>query len=106
MLKEPITKDDVIALKLVSGEEVIAKVVTNDETMLTVNKPLTLIHTPKGIAMSQYILMQDMTVPVSIDKEKVIVMTKANTIASDQYTQTLSSIKKPTQQEKSQIITS
>ena len=106
MLKEPIKKDDVIALKLVSGEEVIAKVVTNDETMLTVNKPLTLIHTQKGIAMSQYILMQDMTVPVSIDKEKVIVMTKANTIASDQYTQTLSSIKKPTQQEKSQIITS
>ena len=41
-----------------------------------------------------------------LDKEKVIVMTKANTIASDQYTQTLSSIKKPTQQEKSQIITS
>ena len=106
MLKEPIKKDDVIALKLVSGEEVIAKVVTNDETMLTVNKPLTLIHTPKGIAMSQYILMQDMTVPVSIDKEKVIVMTKANTVASGQYTQTLSSIKKPTPEEKSQIITS
>ena len=78
MLKEPIKTDDIIALKLVSGEEVIAKVVTNDETMLTVNKPLTLIHTPKGVAMSQYILMQDMTVPVSIDKEKVIVITKAN----------------------------
>ena len=55
MLKEPIKTDDVVALKLVSGEEVIAKVVTNDETMLTVNKPLTLIHTPKGVAMSQYI---------------------------------------------------
>ena len=105
MLKEPIKKDDVIAMKLVSGEEVIAKVVTNDETMLTVNRPLTLIHTPKGIAMSQYMLMQDMTVPVSIDKEKVIVITKANTIASDQYTQTLSSIKKPTPAEKSNIIT-
>jgi hypothetical protein len=105
MLKEPIKTDDIIALKLVSGEEVIAKVVTNDETMLTVNKPLTLIHTPKGVAMSQYILMQDLTVPVSIDKEKIIVLTKANSIASDQYTQTLSSIKKPTPQEKSQIIT-
>ncbi len=106
MLKEPIKKDDVIAMKLVSGEEVIAKVVTNDETMLTVNKPLTLIHTPKGIAMSQYMLMQDMTSPISIAKEKVMIMTKANTMAADQYTQTLSSIKKPTQEEKSSIITS
>jgi hypothetical protein len=105
MLKEPIKKDDVVALKLVSGEEVIAKVVTNDDSILTVNKPLTLIHTPKGIAMSQYILMQDMTVPVQIAKEKVIVMTKANSIASGQYTQTLSSIKKPTPEEKSNIIT-
>ena len=105
MLKETIKKDDIIALKLVSGEEIIAKVVINDETTLTVQKPLTLIHTPKGLAMSQYILMQDMTVPVSIDKEKVIVMTKANTVASGQYTQTLSSIKKPTPEEKSSIIT-
>ena len=55
--------------------------------------------------MSQYILMQDMTVPVQIAKEKVIVMTKANSIASGQYTQTLSSIKKPTSEEKSNIIT-
>jgi hypothetical protein len=105
MLKEIIKKDDIIALKLVSGEEVIAKVVINDEATLTVQKPLTLIHTPKGLAMSQYILMQDMTLPVQIAKEKIIVTTKANIMASEQYTTTLSSIKKPTPAEKSSIIT-
>jgi hypothetical protein len=55
--------------------------------------------------MSQYILMQDMTLPVQIAKEKIIVTTKANIMASEQYTTTLSSIKKPTPAEKSSIIT-
>jgi|ETNmetMinimDraft_28_1059901.scaffolds.fasta_scaffold262894_2 hypothetical protein len=94
MLKEQIKKDDIVALKLVSGEEVIAKVVTDNNSMLTVNKPLALIQTPQGIAMGQYILMQDITVPVEISKEKIIVMTKANSVAVDQYAKTLLSSKK------------
>jgi hypothetical protein len=49
--------------------------------------------------------MQDMTLPVQIAKEKIIVTTRANTMASEQYTSTLSSIKKPTPEEKSSIIT-
>ena len=53
MIVNKYKKDDIITLKLVSSEEVITKVVEANEDSFTVAKPMMLIHTPKGVAMSQ-----------------------------------------------------
>ena len=104
MLKEPIKTDDIIALKLVSGEEVIAKVVEEGADSIKVMKPMMLVHTPKGLAMSQFMMMQDVKDAIEISTSNIIAITKANSVASSQYSQTVTSIKAPTPEEKSKII--
>tara|TARA_B100001094_G_scaffold323370_1_gene374157 strand:+ start:996 stop:1316 length:321 start_codon:yes stop_codon:yes gene_type:complete len=106
MIVNKYKKDDIITLKLVSSEEVITKVVEASEDSFTVSKPLMLIHTPKGVAMSQFLMMQDIDDTIVLPMSQIVAVTKANSVASSQYSQTISSIKVPTPEEKSSIIQS
>lgn len=106
MIVNKYKKDDIITLKLVSSEEVITKVVETSEDSFTVSKPLMLIHTPKGVAMSQFLMMQDIDDTIVLPMSQIVAVTKANSVASSQYSQTISSIKVPTPEEKSSIIQS
>ena len=99
-------KGEVVAIKLVTGDEVIAKLVEADMDDIRLSKPMMLVHTPKGLAMSQFMMMQDVEDVIVISTDKIIAITKANSVASSQYTQTVSSIKVPTPEEKQSIITS
>ena len=95
---------DIVAIKLVTAEEVIAKVVEEGADSIKVMKPMMLVHTPKGLAMSQFLMMQDVKDAVEISTSNIIAITKANSVASSQYSQTVTSIKAPTPEEKSKII--
>ena len=95
---------DIVAIKLVTAEEVIAKVVEEDENSIKVSKPMMLVHTPKGLAMSQFLMMQDVKDAIEISTSNINAITKANSVASNQYSQTDTSIKAPTPEEKSKII--
>lgn len=97
-------KGDIVAIKLVTAEEVIAKVVEEGADSIKVMKPMMLVHTPKGLAMSQFLMMQDVKDAVEISTSNIIAITKANSVASSQYSQTVTSIKAPTPEEKSKII--
>jgi len=105
MIVNKYKKDDIITLKLVSSEEVITKVVEANEDSFIVAKPMMLIHTPKGVAMSQFLMMQDIDDTIVLPMSQIVAVTKANSVASSQYSQTISSIKVPTPEEKSSIIT-
>ena len=95
---------DIVVLKLVTGEEVIAKLAEGDMDNIKLSKPMMIVHTPKGLAMSHYIMMQDIEDVIVISTDKVITITKANSVATSQYQQTVSSIKMPTPEEKQKII--
>jgi hypothetical protein len=95
---------DIVAIKLVTAEEVIAKVVEEGADSIKVIKPMMLVHTPKGLAMSQFMMMQDVKDAIEISTSNIIAITKANSVASSQYSQTVTSIKAPTPEEKSKII--
>ena len=96
---------DIVAIKLVTAEEVIAKVVEDNTDSIKVMKPMMLVHTPKSLAMSQFMMMQDVKDAVELPRSNIVAMTKANSVASGQYSQTVTSIKAPTPEEKSKIIT-
>lgn len=96
---------EIVAIKLVTAEEVIAKVVEDSTDSIKVMKPMMLVHTPKGLAMSQFMMMQDVKDAVELQRSNIVAMTKANSVASGQYSQTVTSIKAPTPEEKSKIIT-
>jgi hypothetical protein len=51
-------------------------------------------------------MMQDVKDAIELPRSNIIAITKANSVASSQYSQTVTSIKAPTPEEKSKIIAS
>ena len=103
MLKENSYKEhDIIVFRLIGGDEVIARYVSENEDTMTVKKPLVLGMTQNGLGMQQYVIMGNMENPFHINKSAVITSQIANKAAQDNYIQGTSSIAQPP---KSKIIT-
>lgn len=56
MLSNSISVNDIITIKLISGEEIIAKYIEQDVSTLTVSKPLLLAQQGNGMILAPYIL--------------------------------------------------
>ena len=103
MLKENNHKEnDIIDIRIIGGDEVIAKFVSETEDTITVRKPLALAMMQNGLGLQQYVIMGNMDNPFVINKKAIITTQVANQGAQDNYVQGTSSIKVPP---KSQIIT-
>lgn len=80
-------KGDVISIKLVTGEEVVAKFIEETDTAITVDKPMTLQLGPQGMGISQFMLTMDMDSKVTISKQNCLVIAPTRKEMSDQYIQ-------------------
>ena len=109
MITKKYEKNDIVAIKLSSGEEVITKVIEDNDSSMLVSKPIALVVTPKGAAMTQFLMMQDMNQTVELQKTHIVLLAKANKTASDQYIATTTNIQPasamPSQPHPSKIIT-
>jgi len=79
--------NDIIAMRIQGGDEVVAKFISQDEKTIKVAKPLALAITQQGVGMTQYLMMADMTKDFVFNKSAVITMQKANKGATDSYIQ-------------------
>ena len=77
--------NDIIAMRIQGGDEVIAKFLSQDDKIIKVSKPLALTMTPQGMGMTQYIMMADMNKSFSINKSSVVTMQHARKHAADNY---------------------
>lgn len=84
--KSKFNQGDIVSLKLISGEEVIGKYVSEDMMELVLNKPIMLAMTPKGPAMAPMMVTLDPEKDYAITKSAIIL--KGNTVReiADQYT--------------------
>ncbi len=85
----------VVTFKLITGEELLARV--QDETLIEfkITKPVTLVPTKQGtLAMMPYLLSTDLnTLAISLNKSAVVLHIATNKEVADQYTQAVSGIK-------------
>jgi len=79
--------NDIIAMRIQGGDEVIAKFLSQDDKTIKVSKPLALAMTQQGIGMQQYLVMGDMTKDFVFNKTSVVTTQKANKQAADNYIQ-------------------
>lgn len=79
--------NDIVAMRITGGDEVIAKFISQDDKTVKVSKPLALTMTQQGIGMTQYLMMADMTKEFVFNKTSVVTMQKANKAAADNYIQ-------------------
>lgn len=100
MLKEKHTTPYIAIFKLLSGEEFVCKVISEDPVSYTVSKPLTIGQTPKGVQFVPILMLADPDKHVTIPKP-VICGTPTSELES-QYESVTTGIALP---QKSSIIT-
>ena len=105
MLVEKRKKNDVVALKLVSGDEILAQWVEDDDNTITLRKPLALSMGPEGVGLIPMMVSLDIsaTPNVTINKDKVVMIISPNKVLADSYVQATTGISLATPS--SQIIT-
>ena len=83
---------DVVVMRIIGGEEIIARFIAQTEEKITVRKPLALVPTQTGLGMTNYIMMADVDDTVDFNLNAIVVLTKASKAASDNYTKSTSGI--------------
>ena len=96
MLKEKTyEKGDIVTVYLQTGQEILGKLDSEDETYVVITKPLTIAMGPKGAAFQTFTVTGDSESNVQFKQEKVIAMLKTRKDTADSYTQATSTIITP-----------
>jgi len=85
-MKKPYTKGDVVSLKVVNGDELIARFEEETDTTIKINRPLALTMGPQGLGMIPWMFLGD-DEDVTLNKSHVFAMALSKKDASDQYMQ-------------------
>ena len=100
---ENIKDGDLVTLKLVSGEEVIAKYLSRTDTRyISIEKALVLMQGPQGLAFGTFFSTAKQDEPFNIAIDKLISIAHINDKIAEEYKRVFSTIKTP---DKPKIIT-
>jgi hypothetical protein len=86
LLEKPMASGDVVSLKLINGDEIIARLDSDDHNGITVTKPLAITVGPQGLGMMPWIFLGNKET-VTIKREHIFVMVPSKKDAADQYMQ-------------------
>lgn len=93
--------NDVVCFKLVTGDEIVAKLVDEDSEKFTVNRPLTVVPSQQGLGLMQSLISGDINNNIVLSKTHVIMHSRVVTEIENHYIRTTTGI----QPVKSGIIT-
>ena len=68
LINKGVTVGEVVTIKTTAGEEIVAKLVEENPTMVTVSKPLVLTAGQKGIALVPFLFTTDPDADISISR--------------------------------------
>lgn len=85
---------DTLGLKLVNGDEVIAKLVEETNDTYLVTKPLAIVPSQNGVALmsSMFAMAQSKNVTVSIRKDHIMMAVEADERLADAYLESTTGI--------------
>ena len=85
MLISKFKKGDVITIKLVSTEEVIAEVIEDNENDIVVKRPMTLVVSSKGMGLQPYMITPEIQERLNFHKQNIFAMSKTAKDFTDGY---------------------
>ena len=93
---DKIKDGDLVTLKLISGEEVIAKYLSRTDTRyVSIEKALVLMNGPQGLAFGTFFSTARQDVPFDIATDKVVSIAHINDKIADEYNRVFSKIEVP-----------
>jgi hypothetical protein len=86
LLKKPITQGSVVSIKIINGDEIIARYESEDTDTVTINKPLALTMGQGGLGMIPWVFLGDADT-VTLQKSHLFFVIPSKKDAADQYIQ-------------------
>lgn len=87
LIDKGLSAGSVVTMKLINGEEIMAKLVEETATGFKISKPLSLNAGPKGLGMIPFLFTVDHEKDVVINKSAVMAITTTEQEFANQYTQ-------------------
>ena len=86
LLQKPIREGDVVSVKLINGDEIIARLEADDHQGITLNKPLAITMSAQGLGMIPWVFLGEKD-SYTLKREHIFVMVPSKKDAADQYLQ-------------------
>jgi copper(I)-binding protein len=84
LIEKPIAEGDVVSIKLINGDEIIARLDRDDHHGITISKPLAVTLGPQGLGMIPWVFLAAKET-MTLKREHIFVMLLAKKDAADQY---------------------
>jgi hypothetical protein len=65
-------KDDIVSFKIVNGDEIVARIVEQDDAGFTVSKPTTVMPSQQGLGLIQSLFTVELDKTVRLEKQHVM----------------------------------
>lgn len=91
LLEKPISSGDVVSVKLISGEEIIARFEEESSDTTKISKPMSVSLGPQGLGMIPFMFLGNKE-KISLKNLHIISMVPAKKEAADQYMQSTTGI--------------
>lgn len=85
LIQTPPKQGDAISLKLISGEELIARLEESDGNTVTLVKPMSLIMGPQGFGLAPYMMSAPADSKITIPTSAIVAQTKTADEIAKQY---------------------
>lgn len=92
LISKGVAVGEIVTMKIISGAEVLAKLVEETPTHYKISKPMVLNVTQQGMALMPYILSVDPETTVEMTKTNVCMIAPTEKQFSDGYTQNTTGI--------------
>ena len=89
--KKAFSQGDVVSLKLVNGDEIIARYESDDNDSIKISKPMALTMGPQGLDMVPWVFLGEPE-SFTLKRDHVFVMVPSKKDAGDQYIQSTTGI--------------
>ena len=77
--------NDVISLKLTTGEEAVGRFVSETDSVLTLKKPVSFIHGPQGLGLGPFMFSLGKNADVTINKSAIVAVVATEDAISKEY---------------------
>ena len=88
-------ENDIVTFKLISGEEIVSKYVSETDTSFRIYKPLSLMPGPQGMALAQTLMSSKMDKELDLMKTAVVMHTFSREEMTSAWYEATSGIRTP-----------
>jgi len=87
LIEKPYEVNDVVSIKLSSGEEIVGKLIEEGPEVVTLAKPLMLSMTQKGMGLAPYMFTVNPETTIKFNDKNIITIVKTMETMAKQYIQ-------------------